>query len=304
MRKVKNAKKNNTIKLITDLEYVRAVEAAKDIAETHAEYKVLNYLACTQQIFDEEVAEILVAITSYLYTNDRAKKFKMKIAIRNNIRALTNAALPHLLANTNTQIFTIMFELNEILVVYSSLENKLIKEIEKKGFQEAYPEFKKAMQEADGNFLKERINVILGYEPVFNGEIKEKFLDVLNWLPKTITRLIKYNSQFYVPSVLSEEINRKLEIVLQDANKILGYTDQAEKLFKNECTLINELATRVMLVQGAFPILEEENRKLFPTEYKKDLTHLKGTLTRVKNLLGILYDYLNYGELREGELNV
>ena len=298
MRKVKNAKKDNTIKLITDLEYVRAVEAAKDIAETHAEYKVLNYLACTQQIFDEEVAEILVAITSYLYTNDRAKKFKMKIAIRNNIRALTNAALPHLLANTNTQIFTIMFELNEILVDYSSLENKLIKEIEKKGFQEAYPEFKNAMQEADGNFLKERINV------VFSGEIKEKFLDVLNWLPKTITRLIKYNSQFYVPSVLSEEINRKLEIILQVANKKLGYTDQAEKLFKNECTLINELATRVMLVQGAFPILEEENRKLFPTEYKKDLTHLKGTLTRVKNLLGILYDYLNYGELKKGELNV
>lgn len=304
MRKVKNAKKNNTIKLITDLEYARAVEAAKGIAETHAEYKVLNYLACTQQIFDEEVAEILVAITSYLYTNDRAKKFKMKIAIRNNIRSLVTLAAPYLLANTNTQIFTVLFELNEILVDYSSLENKMLREIEKKGFQETYPEFKKAMQEADGNFLKERINVILGYEPVFNEEIKEKFLDVLNWLPKTITRLIKYNSQFYVPSVLSEEINRKLEIVLQDANKILGYTDQAEKLFKNECTLINELATRVMLVQGAFPILEEENRKLFPTEYKKDLTHLKGTLTRVKNLLGILYDYLNYGEIKKGELNV
>lgn len=304
MRKVKNAKKDNTIKLITDLEYARAVEAAKGIAETHAEYKVLNYLACTQQIFDEEVAEILVAITSYLYTNDRAKKFKMKIAIRNNIRSLVTLAAPYLLANTNTQIFTVLFELNEILVDYSSLENKMLREIEKKGFQETYPEFKKAMQEADGNFLKERINVILGYEPVFNEEIKEKFLDVLNWLPKTITRLIKYNSQFYVPSVLSEEINRKLEIVLQDANKILGYTDQAEKLFKNECTLINELATRVMLVQGAFPILEEENRKLFPTEYKKDLTHLKGTLTRVKNLLGILYDYLNYGEIKKGELNV
>ena len=304
MRKVKNAKKNNTIKLITDLEYARAVEAAKGIAETHAEYKVLNYLACTQQIFDEEVAEILVAITSYLYTNDRAKKFKMKIAIRNNIRSLVTLAAPYLLSNTNTQIFTVLFELNEILVDYSSLENKMLREIEKKGFQETYPEFKKAMQEADGNFLKERINVILGYEPVFNEEIKEKFLDVLNWLPKTITRLIKYNSQFYVPSVLSEEINRKLEIILQVANKKLGYTDQAEKLFKNECTLINELATRVMLVQGAFPILEEENRKLFPTEYKKDLTHLKGTLTRVKNLLGILYDYLNYGEIKKGELNV
>ncbi len=304
MRKVKNAKKNNTIKLITDLEYARAVEAAKGIAETHAEYKVLNYLACTQQIFDEEVAEILVAITSYLYTNDRAKKFKMKIAIRNNIRSLVTLAAPYLLANTNTQIFTVLFELNEILVDYSSLENKMLREIEKKGFQETYPEFKKAMQEADGNFLKERINVILGYEPVFNEEIKEKFLDVLNWLPKTITRLIKYNSQFYVPSVLSEEINRKLEIILQVANKKLGYTDQAEKLFKNECTLINELATRVILVQGAFPILEEENRKLFPTEYKKDLTHLKGTLTGVKNLLGILYDYLNYGEIKKGELNV
>lgn len=304
MRKVKNAKKDNTIKFITDLEYARAVEAAKDIAETHAEYKVLNYLACTQRLFDKEVAEILVAITSYLYTNDRAKKFKMKIAIRNNIRALTNVALPHLLANTNTQVFTIMFELNEILVDYSSLENKLIKEIEKKGFQEAYPEFKNAMQEADGNFLKERINVVLGYEPVFSGEIKEKFLDVLNWIPKAITRLIKYNSQFYVPTTLAEEINRKLEIVLQDANKKLGYTDQAEKLFKNECALINELAARVMLVQGAIPFLEEENKELFPVEYKKDLTHLKGTLTRVKNLLGILYDYLNYGELREGELNV
>lgn len=304
MRKVKNAKKENTLKFITDLEYARAVEAAKDIAETHAEYKVLNYLACTQQLFDKEVAEILVAITSYLYTNDRAKKFKMKIAIRNNIRSLVTLAAPYLLANTNTQIFTVLFELNEILVDYSSLENKMLREIEKKGFQETYPEFKKAMQEADGNFLKERINVILGYEPVFNEEIKEKFLDVLNWLPKTITRLIKYNSQFYVPSVLSEEINRKLEIILQVANKKLGYTDQAEKLFKNECTLINELATRVMLVQGAFPILEEENRKLFPTEYKKDLTHLKGTLTRVKNLLGILYDYLNYGEIKKGELNV
>ncbi len=304
MRKVKNAKKENTLKFITDLEYARAVEAAKDIAETHVEYKVLNYLACTQQMFDKEVAEILVAITSYLYSNDRAKKFKMKIAIRNNIRSLVTVAAPNLLANTNTQIFTVLFELNEILVDYSSLENKMLREIEKKGFQETYPEFKKAMQEADGNFLKERINVILGYEPVFNEEIKEKFLDVLNWLPKTITRLIKYNSQFYVPSVLSEEINRKLEIILQVANKKLGYTDQAEKLFKNECTLINELATRVMLVQGAFPILEEENRKLFPTEYKKDLTHLKGTLTRVKNLLGILYDYLNYGEIKKGELNV
>lgn len=209
MRKVKNAKKDNTIKFITDLEFARAIEASKDIAETHAEYKVLNYLTCTQQMFDKEVAEILVAITSYLYSNDRAKKFKMKIAIRNNIRSLVTVAAPNLLANTNTQIFTVLFELNEILVDYSSLENKMLREIEKKGFQETYPEFKKAMQEADGNFLKERINVILGYEPVFNEEIKEKFLDVLNWLPKTITRLIKYNSQFYVPSVLSEEINRE-----------------------------------------------------------------------------------------------
>ena len=80
----------------------------------------------------------------------------MKIAIRNNIRAVTNAALPQLLANTNTQIFTLMFELNEILVDYSSLENKLIKEIEKKEFQEAYPEIKNVMQEADGNFLKRK----------------------------------------------------------------------------------------------------------------------------------------------------
>ncbi|CAK7070721.1 MAG: hypothetical protein ACLTXO_03530 [Fusobacterium varium] len=304
MRKVKNAKKYNNIKFIADLEYIKAIEAAKDIAETHVEYKVLKYLATTKEILCKEVAVILADITTYLYNDDRSKKFKLKIAIRNNIRALTNAALPHLLANTNTQVFTIMFELNEILVDYSSLENKLIKEIEKKGFQEAYPEFKNAMQKADGNFLKKRINVVLGYDPVFNGEIKEKFLDVLNWIPKTITRLIKYNSQFYVPAVLSEEINRKLEIVLHDANKKLGYTDQAEKLFKNECTLINELAARVMLVQGAISFLEEENKKLFPMEYKKDLTHLKGTLTRVKNLLGILYDYLNYGELREGELNV
>ena len=146
MRKVKNAKKYNNIKFIADLEYIKAIEAAKDIAETHVEYKVLKYLATTKEILCKEVAVILADITTYLYNDDRSKKFKLKIAIRNNIRALTNAALPHLLANINTQVFTIMFELNEILVDYSSLENKLIKRDSRKLIQNSKTQCKKLME--------------------------------------------------------------------------------------------------------------------------------------------------------------
>lgn len=69
--------KDNTIKFITDLEFARVQKHLRQrvykSSRNHAEYKVLNYLMY-QQMFDKEAE--LVAITSYLYSNDRMKNLK------------------------------------------------------------------------------------------------------------------------------------------------------------------------------------------------------------------------------------
>ena len=112
--------------------------------------------------------------------------------------------------------------------------------------------------------------------------------------------MLKYNSPVIIHETLYNSLDSNLEKTLNEINNNFSFTKDAIRLFKDETILLKELVTRVKLIKGWLKKLEVENKAISPLEYKKDLSHLKNTLTRIISFFTIIYNLLNYGE-EEGE---
>lgn len=67
-------------------------------------------------------------------------------------------------------------------------------------------------------------------------------------------------------------------------------------MYKDEFEVLINMLKKVALVKTSLPYLAIDNKKLLPNSYKKDLTHLKQTLTRIINLLQRCLNLMYTGE--------
>ena len=244
-------------------------------------------------------AAILASITSASFIKDKNKKAKAENTIRIQATKYLHEIAGELLPNANTHIFMLLLELNEIISDYTEAESKLGTALEELALKHDYDAAKELLL-TKTNFLVKPIKEVLGYEPAFTGKPKEKAQDCLNWLSKTMVRMLKYNSPVIIHETLYNSLDSNLEKTLNEINNNFSFTKDAISLFKDETILLKELVTRVKLIKGWLKKLEVENKAISPLEYKKDLSHLKNTLTRIISFFTIIYNLLNYGE-EEGE---
>ena len=186
-----------------------------------------------------------------------------------------------------------------------SLKNRLI-ETDKK-YETEYDTLLSLIPESEKyKFNKNSFDISYGEN------IESQFYDCINWLQNTIIRMIKYNNSFVIVSdeifknsvLASEKVKKDLlkefsleKELFSNINKELDEKkEEFIELYKDEFEVLINMLKKVALVKTSLPYLAIDNKKLLPNSYKKDLTHLKQTLTRIINLLERCLNLMYTGE--------
>lgn len=195
-----------------------------------------------------------------------------------------------------------------------SLKNRLI-EVDKK-YESEYDRLISLVPENEKyKFNKEVFDISFG------AEIENQFYDCINWLQNTIIRMIKYNNslviitnEIFKKSIEASETTKtnllkefslekelffninKEELSLEELKELDEKREEFSNLYKDEFETIMNMLKKATLVKTTIPYLAIDNKKLLPNSYKKDLTHLKQTLTRIINLLERCLNLMYTGE--------
>lgn len=295
MRKIKS---KNQIKINKQELYDKSILELEKLLNDETAFKVFMYfLNKEDNIYAVQMGIVLADITKYMGVKNREEKFKAGIIIKNNIMQLINHMFQQIIPTPNLIIFTALFELNEMITSYTKYDNRIVKALEKNSKANDYPLFREMLKENTGTLVLGDIEESLGYEPIFTGEIQNKFIDTLNWLPKTITRLMKYNPEFFIPSTFEKMLNEKYRGAQEAVSKVMNFSEESLKVNGKECELFIEMVARISLVSTTLKELEKSNKNILPLEYKSDMRHLKSTVSRLKTLFDMLYQLLEFGEI-------
>lgn len=107
--------------------------------------------------------------------------------------------------------------------------------------------------------------------------------------------------------------NLKLKITTKEKKRLKQALELSKKLYEAnpvennninkyaktiEAEIINYhyMRKKAILVKTSIPYLAIDNKKLYPGSYKKDLTHLKQTITRIINLMERCLNLMYTGE--------
>lgn len=310
MRKIKSKKKEIHIIEFNSQEKADMSKTVHDITEnTNSEACLINLINDSE--LPKKDLDLFLCMQTILQLSkekDRNKKFSIKQKLKNNIPALLNKYNDRFYPNKNTEVFTILLELILILIEYSSSKNKLIEMYENKKYKNIYLDWNPGMKKELFEFpFEENIKKKLKYEPVFTGQVKEKFEECINWLSNTFYRRIKYNTKAVLVNVLMNNVDSRLKDVYDLVFDKTEFTKDAIENYKKECILVNEISGRVILLRSSIEYLEKENKEIDQVNYKKDLSHFKSAISRTESLLKTLYNLLNFGgeptseELKEFE---
>lgn len=195
-----------------------------------------------------------------------------------------------------------------------SLKNRLIK-VDKK-YESEYDRLISLVPKNEKyEFKKEDFDISFGTD------IENQFYDCINWLQNTIIRMIKYNNSLVI--VTNEIFKKSIEasdiikvnllkefslekglfcninketLSLEELKELNEKKEEFSSLYKEEFETIINMLKKAILVKTSIPYLAIDNKKLYPGSYKKDLTHLKQTITRIINLMERCLNLIYTGE--------
>lgn len=293
MRKIKNTKKKIKDDLIEVPMSVRnrAVELLKKMCKDEDTYKfleiILNIQVLEQDLYMFSFKHTLFGME---YMTDRNERFRALKAIEEGIPVLVERYKILLEPTLDLEIATILFDINELLSKYADIPNKILADTQKAKTEKSQ-KFVQCLVDLERGF-KQNVVELLGEDHCVEGKFKAKFIEVTNWITNAFYNRINTDkiNEFFSYEVLSQNIESKVITVSKEVNDKIGYSVWAFKNWKNLCYFINEMIARCSLVELAIPSLEKVGTD------KKQITHLKSTITRTNRLVENLYNLLNYGE--------
>lgn len=111
------------------------------------------------------------------------------------------------------------------------------------------------------------------------------------------SEIIKVNllKEFSLEKGLFCNINKET-LSLEELKELNEKKEEFSSLYKEEFETIINMLKKAILVKTSIPYLAIDNKKLYPGSYKKDLTHLKQTITRIINLMERCLNLIYTGE--------
>lgn len=293
MRKIKTNKKKSKDDLIEVPMSVRnkAMELLKKMCNNDDIFKfleiILNIQALEEDLYLYSFKHTLFGME---YMTDRNERFRAQTTIKEAIPVLYERYKIILEPTLDLEIATLLFDITELFTKYAGLPNKILTDFSKAKTEKS-KKFIEYLTELERGF-KENVIDYLGDDPCVDGKFKMKFVEVTNWLTNSFYNRINTNNinELFSYDILNQSIQNKVLKLSNEANSRICYSTWAFKNWKNLCYYINEMTARCTLVGLAIPKLQELGAD------KKQLTHLKSTMTRCGNLINNLYNLLNYGE--------
>lgn len=299
MRKLKGKKKE--VDLLQKMEemYQDSIKELERLLDDPVAFKTFMYFFQKEETEAAiETSNVLKKLLANSFTKNRTLKLQRDLMIKNEALNLVKKFSKQLRPTRNLLVFTALFELNELLCSYTQYPNRFLKALESTDKGQGSPEFKEMLANATGTLIIKDIEDYLGYEPVFSGDIQRKFLDVLNWLPKSIVRLIKYNPDFFIPSELEQVMEHSYVLTGDIVKQHFVFSQEILDSFGKDCELFYSMVTRMAVASSSLNELEKINKDI-SSKYKDDIRHLKCTITRLKNIFSILFQLIEYGEYEE-----
>lgn len=292
MRKIKNAKKKIKDDLIEVPVSIRnkAMELLKKMCNDECKFILISYLIDSNYLFgDFFLLTFKKSLFEFYYTKNRNEKFIIQNALERSIDIIFENYKPLLVPNVNLEIATILFDINELLSKYADIPNKILADTQKAKTEKSQ-KFIQCLIDLEREF-KGNVIELLGDDPCVDGKFKMKFIEVTNWITNAFYNRINSDiNEIFSYETLSKTIEDEVTKSTEGINKTIRYSTWAFRNWENLCYYINELSTRCSLIDIKLKKLQEIETP------KKEITHLKSTITRCFTLIGNLYNLLNYGE--------
>lgn len=285
MRKSKRDKKVKKV-------FNATTEKIKELITNENDLNIFTYYFNAEgNQFSERVAGIMASVSLSLLSKNLEERRLLLTLAKKQIDEILPEMREATKPPSSLVVLMSLFELNEMLINYLKYENRLIKALKDDKLIQSNFEFRDSLIKNVGNIITGDMWEDLGYEMAYIGNLKQKFEDILCWIPKGVARLVKYNKSFIDIKQL-ELLEEKRVRVLEALKLKIDFSDEVKEKEAVQVNIFKEMMSRILMIRY-------ELRHSLDNEIKdkNDLRYFKTLVTKLEKLFSIQYNLIETGDV-------
>lgn len=247
---------------------------------TEQEYKIFVHLGYANNQYAKEHTRLIdMCFLVLKYKQSHQKDY---IIYDERLRQMLKDFLEKVYNTIQAEIpllnFIHLFVINGYLCDYLSIRNEFLRVCMDRGELAMYNSFFNNFWESPKKFVD--------YEAAFSDEIEKKFKDSIYWISNSLFKLLPYVQSVYNADICNKQIEQYLDNIKYESKIIVNNPPKEKDMIDNIMKRITYIRQHVNPNQ--YHILEGLEDK----EIKKDLSIVKGTLTRIERALQCIIDII------------